>query len=674
MARRRVAFLGNYRLGVPHPVFQAMAARLAACDVAITVDDRWSDDYLAFDLLVLDEPLPDSDDLADCRVLGQRTLNRRTRLDVAVASGADVVPFGGPRTDAELDALAASWGSDCAVLKYDWSSRRRGVFLWPLTADRRKPFPKDFDPGADVFMAFQGDDPRTYKVDAFGGVVLGAYVLKTRDMREPAWERVRDEDYAQFELPGAVIGQIEAVSAALLGHGAGYASVDLMLSGEDYRIIEMNTCGVGTGLWDDWPEQYAEAYGRAILETLERIDRVPRYRDLREAALRCGNDRQAIVLPRRAGGTAGTAPTEDSAQARFMRTLGETERISAQDMRDFLAEPLEALVHHVREHVPFYARRLDALFRADGSLDLGAWTKLPITKRSDVARDRSMFLARSLPTSHGSVAHASTPGTEYGPITISTTRLAAAVASCIRTRFLVWHRVPFTDAMATIHTAALPASGTQHWVASWAAAERGAHFELSSLTPVADQLRWLKELGPVWLRTRPSLAQQMALAVREKPELKPDLLGVLTSGEILTSDQRRLFRDFLGHSPRDLYEKLGRPAPLPCNAPRAMPTTRRVRRFWSNWSTRMGNPARKARPVASWSRRSTISPCRSSATILEMSPSPATVLTPHSLRGGCASAAGVCRASRRSSAGSATNSHFLRVGRSRRSARYVSTN
>lgn len=557
MAERRVAFLGNYRSAAPHPVFQRVAARLAGSGIEISVDNQWSDAYRAFDLLVLDEPVPDSDDLADCRILGQRTLNRRTRLDVAVASGAAVAPFGGPRSDAELDALAQSWATDCAVLKYDWSSRRRGVFLWPLARDRRKPFPPDFDPTADVFMAFQSDDPHTYKVDAFGGVVLGAYILKTRDMRQPAWEMVGDADYARFELPDTVRLQIEAVSAALLGHGAGYASFDLMRSGEAFRIIEMNTCGVGTGLWDDWPELYAEAYGRALLRTLEDIDRVPRYRDLRAAARRCGNDRQAIVLPRRPSGTAAGAaapPAEDSAQVRFMRTLGETERISAHEMRDFLAEPLEALIRHAREQVPFYAERLDPLFAADGSLDLGAWARVPITTRSDVARNRSQFIARSLPTSHGSVSHVPTPGTEHEPLSVSTSRLAAAVASCIGMRFFLWHGIPFTDAMATIRNARPLAAETRNWAAGWAAAERGPHFELSSETPVVEQLRWLKGLGPVWLRTRPSLAQQMALAIRERPELKPDLRGVLTSGEILAGDQRQLCRDFLGHAPRDLYE------------------------------------------------------------------------------------------------------------------------
>ena len=560
MTVRRVAFLGAYGSAAPHPVFRSMAARLAAADVEIAVDSRWNDDYRTFDLLVLDEPIPDSDDLAECRILGQRTLNRRTRLDVAVASGAAVAPFGGPSDDAELDALAGAWGSGSVVLKYDWSSRRRGVFLWPLAASRRKPFPEDFDSAADVFMAFQSDDPHTYKVDAFGGVVLFAYVLKTRDMRLPAWEMVSDQDYSRFDLPDAVRGQIEAVSAALLGHGAGYASFDLMRSGGDFRIIEMNTCGVGTGLWGDWPEQYAETYSRGILRTLAEIERVPRYRTLRQAARRCGNDRQAIVLPRRTESQAPAAEPKpealpnESAQARFMRTLGETDRISGHEMRDLLAEPLETLVRHARQQVPFYAERLDTLFAADGSLDLDAWSKVRLTTRSDIAGNRSRFIARNLPTPHGSVSHIRTPGTEYEPLSVSTSRLGAAVASCTRMRFFIWHGIPYTDAMATIRSAQPPANDLRHWAASWVAAGRGPHFELASVTSTVEQLRWLKGLGQVWLRTRPSLAQQMALAVRERPELKPDLFGVLTSGEVLTDDQRRLCRDYLGHAPRDLYD------------------------------------------------------------------------------------------------------------------------
>ena len=179
------------------------------------------------------------------------------------------------------------------MLKYDWSSRRRGVFLWPLGDDRRKPFPKDFDPGADVFMAFQSDDPHTYKVDAFGGLVIGAYVLKTRDMREPAWEMVSDDEYARFASRFCAPPDRDRSAAALLAHGAGYSSFDLMRTGDAFRIVEMNTCGVGTGLWDDWPGAICRglqpsAHQDAGLTSIK-------FRSIATCVRRpvcCGNDRQ----------------------------------------------------------------------------------------------------------------------------------------------------------------------------------------------------------------------------------------------------------------------------------------------------------------------------------------------------------------------------------------------
>jgi phenylacetate-CoA ligase len=45
----------------------------------------------------------------------------------------------------------------------------------------------------------------------------------------------------------------------------------------------------------------------------------------------------------------------------------------------------------------------------------------------------------------------------------------------------------------------------------------------------------------------------MALEIYQKPDLKPDLLGILTEGELLTEDQRRLCSNFLGHNPIDRY-------------------------------------------------------------------------------------------------------------------------
>ena len=564
MATRRVVFLGRYHSRSPHAVFELMADRLSPVGIEIVVDNAWSDEYASADLLIAAEPLPDEQVPPACRILGQRTLNRRTRLDVAVASGAAVAAFGGPRDDDELTRLAAGWNAEAAVLKYDWSTRRSGVFFWPLEPARRRPFPADFDPEADVFMAFLGDDPRTYKVDAFGGVVLGAYVLPTRDMRVAAWEAVTERTREPFDLPEAARGQIAATSAAMLEHGVGYASFDLMRTAGGFHIIEANTSSVSVAVWDDRPEEFAAGYADGIIAALDRIDRIPRYATLREQARRCGNDREAKGLPTRTAdgeqadgerGAAVAAPAEASAQAVFMRTLAQTDRMASSELRAFTTGPLETLLRHAREHVPFYASRLNAVLAPNGSIDLDAWSQIPVVSRSDLDRERQNLIARAVPAEHGSVSHVGTAGTEHEPVTISSSRLASAVTSCIHMRFFAWHGVPFSDAVATIRDAEPQHGGAERkWAESWAATERGPAFEFSSLTSTEEQLGWLRDLGPVWLRTRPSLLQQMALAVREGPSLKPELSGVLTAGEIMTNDQRRLCRAFLGHEPRDLYE------------------------------------------------------------------------------------------------------------------------
>lgn len=557
----------NLQRDAQRVVYEGMTRRLAEAGIRLLVDDHWSDDYAKAGLLIGADPLPDGDVLLDCRVLGQRTLNRLTRLEVAERSGAPVVPFGTPANDAELDALANRWGTDRAVLKYDWSARRNGVFLWPLDPSRRKPFPDDFKPACDVFMAFQDDDPRTYKVEACGGVVVGGYILLTRDMREPSWQKIENTEELAFEPPDELRGQLSAASKAFLREGAGYTSFDLMRTGARFQIVEVNTCGVGTALWNIWPERYVEKYSEAIVETLGLIETIPRYRDLRERAILSGNDAQAPVLPRRetviaAGIDPETTSTLEeptrtertSIEVQFIRSLDTTDRLRPNKMAEVVRPPLEALLRQARDQVPFYSGRLGGLFRADGSVDWDAWLDVPVLQRVDIAQNRRELLARRLPPVHGASIQVHTPGTEREPMTVTRTGTMAGIGSCTEVRYFLWHGVPADAVMATIRREPPGlASGSRNWMPHWYPGEKGLEWEISSAAPVREQLLWLKERGPVWLRTRPSLLQQMALAIREDASLKPHLLGILTSEEILTDDQRRLAKEFLGHSPRDLY-------------------------------------------------------------------------------------------------------------------------
>ena len=280
----------NHNLDVPHIVFIEMTTRLAQRGINLIVDKHWSDEYITSDLIIGADPLVDNENLLDCRILGQRTLNRRTRLDFADQFGALIAPYGSPLDDIELTTLATGWGVNCAVLKYDWSARRTGVFFWPLDSDRRKPFPNDFNSTCDIFMAFQDGDPQTYKVDAFGGVLLGAYILPTPDMREPEWQQISQREHVSFDPPQHVKKQICEISQNLLNEGAGYTSFDLMCCKGEFRIIEMNTCGVGTGRWNEEPEKYARNYSDAIVETLGQIEAIPRYKNLQDRALSQGNN------------------------------------------------------------------------------------------------------------------------------------------------------------------------------------------------------------------------------------------------------------------------------------------------------------------------------------------------------------------------------------------------
>jgi len=561
----------NYRQETPHAVYRGMAERLAPAGVELVVDSHWSEAYVEADLIIGADPIADRPSLSEARILGQRTLNRRTRLDVAKAAGAPVAGYGTPATDDELTVLAASWGARTAVLKYDWSARRNGVFLWPLDPKARPPFPEDFDPGSDVFMEFLGSDPQTYKIDSFGGVMLGAYVLPTRDMRVPGWHVIEVHGHTPFNPPDEIRRAVEAVSERLLGEGAGYASFDLMRAKNGMRIIEMNSCGVGIMVWDERPEQYAANYSEGIKRALARLDAIPRFAALRERALGLGNDEQAPSLPERIGwpndhGAAlaqsspptGQEPREQvPAEVVFMRTMARTERLPHGEVLEFVRGPAEILLAHARAEVPFYKERLAPIFRPDGSIDWEGWRALPLLTREDIAHRRQALVSRRLPAIHGSISHAYSAGTTAPAMTVSRSRLTVGVRSCIEVRQYGWHGIALDAPMATLtRPGPVPHNPDIKWAPLWVEGVRGREFEMAADGASRDQLIWLRSLGPVYARTRPSFAQALALTVKGDPSLKPEIRGLLTSGEILTPDVRRLCRRYLGHAPIDSYDSV----------------------------------------------------------------------------------------------------------------------
>ena len=529
----------NYRPANPNNVYAEMVRRLRADGVNLTIDNSWSDSYASADLIIGADPISDRASLSDARILGQRTLNRFERLKIAAENSAPVAQFGSPANDEELTALSRTWG-DSAVLKYDWSSRRNGVFLWSLGPDR-KPFPSDFKVGVDLFMEFLTRYPLTYKIDAFGGTVLGAWILPTRDMRESAWQIVSDDNIYPFDPSAQLQHSVRIVSKELLRYGVGYASFDLMMRADRHVVIEINTSGVSTGAWSDWPDRYAASYSDAIIQTLRRLDAIPVYRELRDSAERAGNEQAVPAAFKISADTpAQTAPAASpqspglesfyDLQAPTEASLSATQWLSAPQLLEYSRRPLSALLNHARQTTPFYRDRLAPLYRPDGSVDWNRWLEIPLITRNDLSVHRQALLARELPALHGTVTHRMTSGSTGEPITISVSRKEVAIQSCLHARLHQWHGLNSSDTIEGFFP----------------------ETEISG-NATEETLRRLKGLGHIYLRTRPRLARSLALALAHKPELKPALKGIFTFGEIVTEDMRRICLKYLGHELIDSY-------------------------------------------------------------------------------------------------------------------------
>ncbi len=552
----------NYKADKPHPVFVALRNTLAADGVTLTVDNMWSDAYPAADLIISADPLRDRPALHGARVLGQRTLNRFQRMEIAARNGGSVALFGSPENDDQLSTLARDWGDSC-VLKYDWSSRRNGVFLWPLTTGRRA-FPSDFRPDCDLFMAFIEGDPLTYKVDAFCGTVLGSWIFPTRSMRAPDWQITTAPELIAFDPPAQVHSAIQSVSEALVSYGVGYASYDLMQAKDGFKLIEINSCSVSTEMWNHWPERYARSYSSAILQTLKRLDTVPRFSQLRRLAQRAGNDESAVVLKERRGEdpsppvATGDAPAVQdaapSAELAFFNDLAKTERLPQPLLIQFWQSALADLLRHAHRTTPFYKDRLSPLLAHDGTIEWSRWFDLPVIRFADIAQLRHAMLSRGIPSAHGSVSPCRVIGPAGELAVVSKSSLQLGAESCIRARLCDWHGVEQAAALATLlPRAALLPDERESWVPKWRPGPHGVHHVGAAESPAEQQRRWLSDLGPVVLRTAPALLRRLIGAFGSETEPRIQVKRILTEGETVTEDDRQNCRNILGSEIVDAY-------------------------------------------------------------------------------------------------------------------------
>ena len=113
----------------------------------------------------------------------------------------------------------------------------------------------------------------------------------------------------------------------------------------------------------------------------------------------------------------------------FYDQLMESQYWPAERMLAYQHEQLGHLLTHARANSPFYATRLDAVFRPDGTIDFGRWNEIPILKRSDLVEHRESMLAANVPPHHGRAEDYKTSGSTGVPITVRANGIAAAISA-----------------------------------------------------------------------------------------------------------------------------------------------------------------------------------------------------------------------------------------------------
>src|SRR3569833_2285907 len=97
---------------------------------------------------------------------------------------------------------------------------------------------------------------------------------------------------------------------------------------------------------------------------------------------------------------------------------------TAEAIQNLQRQRLEPLLRHARADVPFYATRLDALFRANGEIDWSRWRDVPIVTREDLLKHRRAMLARRVPNGHEEIVDISTSGSTGRPATTGHSKAA----------------------------------------------------------------------------------------------------------------------------------------------------------------------------------------------------------------------------------------------------------
>lgn len=201
----------------------------------------------------------------------------------------------------------------------------------------------------------------------------------------------------------------------------------------------------------------------------------------------------------------------------FSDQLLQSQYWPADKLLDYQHEQLGHLLRHARSNSPFYATRLDPVFRPDGSIDMTRWREISILRRQDLAEHREAMLASNVPRAHGEARDFATSGSSGVPITITANGLAGLAAQAAEYRAFDWHKIDFSEILCVIvadpNVARWPAGRSRGpWGPQWAyGSSAGRRVDISFFESYPNMLDFIAKSEAKYLITGPTVAYALAL-------------------------------------------------------------------------------------------------------------------------------------------------------------------
>jgi phenylacetate-CoA ligase len=221
---------------------------------------------------------------------------------------------------------------------------------------------------------------------------------------------------------------------------------------------------------------------------------------------------------------------------------------------------LEQLLRHARANAPYYAKRLDLLFRGDGSIDWAKWLDVPILTRAAVAQHGTAMLVKEVPKGHGATKDGSSSGTTGHPVTVRHTGLAGAIWRAAYWRSHRWHGLDWSQGSAQWvdprEGADMPDS--EHSTGPWGppddpSSADGRTYRISRLEPTAKRLEHLVRHNVRYLATPANVAFAAAM---HDGSVTPVLDAILSSTTAVEPEHRIVCKARFGARIHSVYSSI----------------------------------------------------------------------------------------------------------------------